>query len=162
MGLAIALSTNNPFMALVLVPAGAIGTVVALPFLVLALVIALISVALPFGILTAILGGPFYVFHRLTRRAGDAEDVDQDDDEDAPVRLGPEGILRRRYVAGELTYTQFRDGMLDTLKRRFAVGDLNVTQYERELQLLIEPARVLDTRNDPAVAGTLVRPGPAR
>ena len=154
-GLTIALATGELYLALLLMPAMAAGAVVALPFILISLAIALLSMALPFAVLGTVFGGPFYVIHRLLSRAGGGGEGD--DEEDLVGRLGPEGLLRRRYVAGELTYEQFRTGMLESLKGRFTRGEMNVTQYERELQALIEPARVLDTRTDPAVAGAVMR-----
>jgi uncharacterized membrane protein len=146
-GALIPIAAGEPRLMFVLVPAMAVGSVVGLPFLVLAIVLSLLGALLPLAIVAAIFGGPFYLLHRLTRRADGAVHADDDD-----VELGPEALLRRRYVAGELAYDQFRDGMMDALKRRYAAGQISLGEYEREVDRLLAPARLLDVKGDPSVA----------
>ena len=129
-----------------------VGALVSLPLIALVLLSVLVALAIPAVILAVIFGGPAYLLYRLfgrSRRSREAEPA-------APAApLAPEVRLRRRYVAGELTYDQFRTGMVDLLKERFARGELAVTEYEAELEKLLEPARHVDVGRDPAVAGTL-------
>lgn len=168
MGLSAGMAQGQPFLALAYGPAAALGALIALPFVVLALTITLLGVALPFGILAAIFGGPVYLIHRLIgagpRHApsarGDDDDLEPDDEEDDEV-LHParaEARLRRRYVAGELSYEQFQSGMLSSLKQRFSAGQLSMTEYERELDQLLHPSRVIEGRREPAVAIPMARP----
>jgi hypothetical protein len=149
--------TGMPISFLVL---GTLGALLVIPAVLLALVVTTAAVATPFAIVAAIFGAPFYLIHRLTRGAGSAS-RDADDDADAayPARAvhSEEALLRRRYVAGELTYQQFQTGMVGLLKERFARGDLRLTEYEAELEKLLQPARHLDAARDPALAAA-VRP----
>jgi hypothetical protein len=66
--------------------------------------------------------------------------------------LPPETVLRRRYVAGELGYAEFRDGMTGLLRERYARGELPLAAYEAALDELLRPARYLDVRGDPSLA----------
>jgi uncharacterized membrane protein len=127
-----------------LVPAG----IAAAPIVLLALAMAVISMALPLIVVTLVFGGPLYLVYRLLdapRRAREAE-------EDA---LGPEGLLRRRYVAGDLTYAEFQDGMMTLLKERYARGEMALSQFEAEVERLLEPLRRLDVKRDPRLSGLL-------
>jgi hypothetical protein len=136
-------------MGLALLPVGLLAIAIVVPVLLLALVITLVAFALPVGILAAIFGGPAYLLYRLLgggRRPAPAEPGG------AGAGLSPETVLRRRYVAGELTYQQFQAGMMDLLKERFARGELAVSDYEAELEKLLRPARYLDVTRVPALA----------
>lgn len=159
MGLGHAFYHGSPAMALFLVPATAVGMVVATPFVLLALAIALVAMALPLVIVGGILGGPFLLLYRMLGYGSRRGDDDESDFVRLPGRwsreetpVAPDALLRRRYVAGELTYDQFRTGMVELLKERFAQGQLGMTEYEAELEKLLKPARDLDAAHDPALA----------
>ncbi|MGH2355074.1 MAG: hypothetical protein ACRDI2_19710 [Chloroflexota bacterium] len=148
-GLIFSAAAGEPW-PLFIVPMGMLGALVATPFVLLTLLVALLAVALPFAILAAVFGGPLYLVYRLAG-GGRRRRSDEDDE----VTLSPEVLLRRRYVAGELTYQQFQTGMVDVLKDRFARGELPISEYEAELEKLLQPARHLDVTRDPALAGAL-------
>ncbi len=139
----------------------AVGALVSLPLIALVLLITLLALAIPVIILAAIFGGPVYVLYRLFGRGHRAREPREAEPIATTPPLSPEARLRRRYVAGELTYEQFRTGMVDLLKERFARGELAVAEYESELEKLLEPARHIDVGHDPAVAGTLPGASPA-
>jgi hypothetical protein len=69
----------------------------------------------------------------------------------------PDGLLRRRCVAGEPTYQEFQDGKFALLTARYARGDLTLAEYELELEKLLQPARYLDVTGDPAIAAARAR-----
>ncbi len=146
-GLIISAATGLPW-TLLLIPAGMIGALVATPITVLALALMVLSMALPVLVLGAVFGAPLYLVYRLVNGPGRTPAL-----EDAGVT--PEAVLRRRYVAGELSYAEFRGEMLTCLKGRFASGELALSQYEAELEKLMQPARHLDVARDPLVFGTL-------
>jgi hypothetical protein len=158
-GLGLTFAADSPAMALFIVPASAVGMVLALPFVLLALAIGIMGMALPLVIVGAIVGGPFLLLYRLMGYGSRRADEDEIDFVRLPARwsrdegsLAPDTVLRRRYVAGELTYQQFQAGMVGLLKERFARGQLAVTEYEAELEKLLKPARELDAARDPALA----------
>ncbi len=72
--------------------------------------------------------------------------------------LSPEAALRRRSVAGDLTYLEFRDGMVALLRERCARGELALADYEAALDDLLRPARHLDVGRDPDLAAAPHRP----
>lgn len=147
-------SSGDPLTRLLILPATMVGALVAAPIVLMALVVAVLAVALPFAILTAIFGSPLYVMYRLTAggRRGRRGAVDDEEDERDKVTLPADVVLRRRYVAGELTYEQFQSGMIGLLRERFVRGELPMPAYEAELERLMAPVRRMDVRGDPAVA----------
>jgi hypothetical protein len=149
-GLLATSATGHPLAGLVIVPAAMLATVLALPFLLLALVVTVAAVALPFAILAAMFGGPLYLVYRLTGGRERSRRGDGEDDDDL---LPEDARLRRRYVAGEITYAQFQEGMMGLLKERYTRGALPLAEYEAELEKLMAPARYVDVKRDPAVAG---------
>ena len=120
-----------------LVPAGMAGILVGAP---IALIV-LLTIALPLLVAGLVLGGPMVLAYRL---AGAGRP-------DAPG-IAPEVSLRRRYVAGELSYAEFRDTMLDRLKERYAGGELRLAEYESEVERLLRPGRQLDAGRDPSLS----------
>lgn len=136
------------FWGLFLIPVGMAAAVVATPFAIVGLGVGLLTLVLPLLVLGAVFGGPLYLVYRLL-----------DGRQRVPALEGagitPEGLLRRRYVAGEITYAEFQDSMLVCLKERFARGEIALAQYEAELDKLLQPARRLDVARDPFIAGTL-------
>lgn len=124
------------------------GVAIAIPFVILGLAVAALALAL----VAAILGAPamlsFWLIRRQMRqRRENARSAEPE------LELGPEALLRRRYVAGEIGYEQFQQEMMGRLKDRFARGELGVSDYEREIEKLLEPARRLDVKRDPSLAG---------
>jgi uncharacterized membrane protein len=151
-GLLATSATGHPLTGLFIIPAAMLGTMLVLPFLLLALVVTVAAVALPFAILAVIFGVPFYLVYRLAAGSRTRpRRVDDEDDEDD--RLPADVQLRRRYVAGEITYAQFQEGMLGLLKERYARGTLQLAEYEAELEKLVAPARRVDVKRDPTVSG---------
>lgn len=133
---------------LLLIPVGMAAAVVAAPFAIVGLGVGLLSLLLPLLVLGVVFGAPLYLVYRLLdgrRRMPVPEESS----------ITPEGLIRRRYVAGELTYTEFQDAMLALLKGRFTRGEIALAQYEAELERLLQPARHLDVARDPSLAGTL-------
>lgn len=146
------------FPVLARVAMGVLAVAVAVPLVILGLGIAALSLAF----VAVLLGGPVYLLFRLFFAGRHQRQAEYDEPRaqprvQGPVSLAPDALLRRRYVAGELTYQQFQAGMTDVLKERFQRGELGVSEYEAELDKLLEPARRVDTRIDPAVAGSLRR-----
>lgn len=149
-GLLVALLSGQPAIALIAVPVTMVATVIASPFVILALLVGLLGMAVPLAILAAVVGGPLYLMYRLAvrgRRHGGWSEGELGDD------LPADALLRRRYVAGELTYTQFQSGMVDVLKERVTRGELALLEYEAELEKLLQPARHFDIARDPQLAG---------
>jgi hypothetical protein len=138
-GLVIAGATGEPQL-LWLIPAGMAAIVVGVPFAVLAL----LTAALPLIALGLAFGAPFLLAHRYLGAQGRPA-----------ARLPADVTLRRRYVAGELGYAEFREGMLAVLKERYAQGQLRLEEYEVEVERLLRPARELDAGRDPSLSGPL-------
>ncbi|MDQ3699485.1 MAG: hypothetical protein M3442_01020 [Chloroflexota bacterium] len=146
-GLAISAATGEAW-ALLFIPVGMMAAVVAAPFAIVGLGVGLLSLLLPLLVLGVVFGAPLYLGYRLLdgrRRMPALEEAG----------ITPEGLIRRRYVAGELTYAEFQDSMLASLKGRFTRGEIALAQYEVELEKLLQPARRLDVTRDPHLAGTL-------
>ncbi|MBI3973646.1 MAG: hypothetical protein HY332_20415 [Chloroflexi bacterium] len=116
--------------------------------------VALVAVAFALLVLLLVLGGPLYLAYVLLRSAVQAETRPWQSDEalEPPASVAPDAVLRRRYVAGELTYQEFQGAMVGLLKERFKRGELAVMEYEAELEHLLRPARHLDVRGDPTIA----------
>ena len=148
-GLAGGIAADAGPFALLFVPLGMMAAVIVLPVLLLGLAVALLGMLLPVAIPAAIFFGPLFLVYRLAGRRGPAAD-------DAPASpLDGAALLRRRYVAGELTYNQFQAGMVDFLKDRFARGEMALAEYEAELEKLLEPARRIDVLHDPAITAAI-------
>jgi hypothetical protein len=120
-----------------LIPAGMVTAVVATPVALLAL----LTMALPLLVVGLTFGVPMVLAYRMLDRGRPG----------APG-LTPEATLRRRYVAGELSYTEFRDTMLERLKERYAGGELRLAEYELEVERLLRPGRQLDAGRDPSLS----------
>jgi uncharacterized membrane protein len=98
-----------------------------------------------------VFGGPLYLLYRVGgARSRPTGPYDLDDEDEA---LPADALLRRRFIAGEMTYDQFQREAVALLKNRYARGAIKLTEYEVELEKLIAPARVLDVKRDPALAG---------
>ena len=150
-GLAITVASGHAALGLIIVPAVMVATLVSLPFLLLGMVLLVAVVALPFAILAAVFGGPLYLLYRIGgARSRSAEAYELDDEDEA---LPADALLRRRFIAGEMTYDQFQREAVALLKDRYARGAIKLTEYEVELEKLIAPARILDVKRDPALAG---------
>ena len=146
-----AVAGGNPLWALLVLPLSMLALLVIVPILLFVLIVVALSLALPVATLAAIVGGPAYVVYRLSGRGGRRARADRDDEDEAPV-LAEDTVLRRRYVAGQLTYDQFQAGMVAFLRDRFARGELRLAEYEAELEKLLAPARHLDVKRDPTLA----------
>ncbi len=70
----------------------------------------------------------------------------------AALALPAEAALRRRYLAGEIEYREFRTSMLALLKERCVSGDLALPEYEQAVARLLEPARRLGVEGAALVA----------
>ena len=127
LGLGIAVASGSFQLAILLIPAVAAGTVFALPFILFAFLMAVLAIALPFGILAAMFGGPLWVIHRLTRGPRGVTVDDEEDEEEE-----------------QLTFEQRQQRLLARLKERYTRGQLTLSEYERELERLISPNRQLD------------------
>jgi hypothetical protein len=138
-GLLIAGATGEAQL-LWLIPAGMAAIVVGAPFAVLAL----LTASLPLLALGLAFGAPLFLAHRYLGAQG----------QPAP-RLPADVTLRRRYVAGELSYAEFQEQMLAGLKERYAQGELRLEEYEVEVERLLRPARELDAGRDPSLSGSL-------
>jgi len=140
LGLVATSATHHVAWGFVIVPMAMLGTMVAACFFLVA-----------FASLAAIFGGTFYVLYRLasgsSAQSGEGY-VEVDDG-----ALTADTLLRRRYVAGEITYDQFQKGMVVLLGDRYARGTITLSAYEAELEKLIAPTRHLDVKRDPMVAG---------
>lgn len=128
-----------PFIA---VPMAVLGTLLALPIVLLGLLIAALSMLLPLLVMAAVFGLPSIILYRIFFGRGRREEAE------LSFRPAVEGTevsrLRRRYLAGELTDSEFQFAMMDALKERFARGKMTVSEYERELDQLLRRGRVLD------------------
>jgi uncharacterized membrane protein len=122
-----------------LIPVGMVGAVLGAPIALAGLALML----LPLLVVLLVFGGPLFLAYRILddRRRGEGFP--------AEVRL------RRRYVAGELGYVEFREEMLGHLKERFARGELRLPDYEAEVERLLRPGRQLDAGRDPTLSGPL-------
>jgi uncharacterized membrane protein len=140
-------------------PAAMFGAMIGLPFVILALLIAAMSLLIPLVVLTAVFGLPMMVLYRVVfgdRRearseADRGEQTSRRIDSTAPA-MSEEMQLRRRYVAGELTDNEFQVSMLDVLKERFTRGKMSVSEYEREVDHLLRRSReaqALEERREP-------------
>jgi hypothetical protein len=138
-GLVIAGATGEAHL-LWLIPAGMAAIVVGAPFAVLAL----LTASLPLIALGLAFGAPLLLAYRYLGAQGQPA-----------ARLPAEVTLRRRYVAGELSYAEFREGMLAGLKERYAQGELRLEEYEAEVERLLRPARELDAGRDPSLSRSL-------
>ena len=145
-GVLVAVAAGSPAWGLLALPISMIGLIFVVPILLIVLVTVVLALALPAAILTGIFGAPLILLHRLSRHARE-----QDDEEDEPS-VDEDALLRRRYVAGELSYQEFQATMLGRLKDRYARGLLPLPAYEAELEKLLAPARHLDPARDPALA----------
>ena len=134
-----------------IIPAAIAGALLVAPFMLLGLVIAMLTIIPFWAFLALVVGGPLYLIYRFAA-AGQRGRSSQAGAIDARA-FTPETLLRRRYIAGELTYEQFRSGMIDLLKERFARGQLALSEYEAELDKLLKPARHLDLSGDRSLAG---------
>ena len=149
--------------ALFVAPMAFFGMIMAVPFVLLALLVAAGVMLLPLAILASLFGWPLVLLYRFTSlgrnnaRAPVAKGLDT-------VAVAPpaDALLRRRYVAGELSYDQFQAAMLDLLKGRYARGEIVLFEYERELDRLLAPARRLDVKRDPALADPFGETAPPR
>jgi len=103
--------------------------------------------ALPF----VLVGGVGYLGYRQLRGGRRAEPHASAASDLPAAELSPAEVLRRRYIAGELTNEQFQSQMIDLLKGRFERGELDLHEYEYELGRFLEPERHLD----PAAADPL-------
>jgi hypothetical protein len=168
MATGISLSEGEPAM-LLFTPLMALGVFIAIPFVLLAITVAFLGSALGLAVPVLLVGGPLYLLYRLlgghgpnwSRRSTAAYDGNEVEEalrmaaaQKAAAR--PETLLRRRYVAGELTYQEFQSGMVGILKERFARGEMALTEYEAEIERLLEPARRLDVARDPALAAAAI------
>ncbi len=154
LGLAITFALGASTWGLVIVPLTMVATLVGLPFLVLGLALLVALVALPFAMLAVVFGGPLYMLYRVgSARSRSVREYDFDDEGDEDEALPADALLRRRFIAGEITYDQFQREAVALLKDRYARGAIKLTEYEVELEKLIAPARVLDVKRDPALAG---------
>jgi uncharacterized membrane protein len=122
-----------------LVPVGMVGALLGAPFALAALALSL----LPLIVVLLVFGGPLFLAYRFLddRRRGEGFP--------AEVRL------RRRYVAGDLSYAEFREEMLGHLKERFARGELRLPDYEAAVERLLRPGRELDAGRDPSLSDPL-------
>lgn len=120
---------------------------VAAPFLAVAAVLSLLTMSLPLLTVGLAFGAPLF----LAYRALDARRPKSLDSAEMPAEV----TLRRRYVAGDLSYEAFRSGMLDCLKERVTAGRLSLADYEAEVERLLLPGRQLDAGRDPSLSGTL-------
>jgi hypothetical protein len=132
LALVVALLDGVSVVAVVLVPFAMLVAVLSRPevlLLLLLLAVTVLVLALALGTLAAVFPAPVVRAARLLaeRRAEAPADV----------------LLRRRYLAGEIGYLEFRDGMIDLLKGRCARGELALGEYEAELERLLAPARHL-------------------
>ncbi|MBI3972894.1 MAG: hypothetical protein HY332_16580 [Chloroflexi bacterium] len=157
-GMSAAGAAGNPFWGLVFFPVTLLSAVVALPFVVLGMLLSLLALAIPLVVLTAIFGGPLYVLYRVLRsERGTVAGSRRERRMEVDAPLSPDARLRRRYVAGELTYQQFQAEMVTLLKERYTRGDLTLSAYEAELDDLLKRARRLDVNRDPDLADDLRR-----
>jgi hypothetical protein len=69
-----------------------------------------------------------------------------------PARMPRDVWLRRRYVAGDLTYPQFQREMIAHLRARYARGELGLHDYEAQIERLVAPTRRVDVERDPTVS----------
>ena len=70
------------------------------------------------------------------------------------AELSGEQRLRRRYVAGELSESEFQLGMIVLAKERFTQGHLSLSEYEVQLDRLLERARAAAVLGAEAAAPT--------
>jgi energy-converting hydrogenase Eha subunit C len=140
----VATGVTGQLTMLWLIPVGMIGAVVGAPFALLAMAVALAGMALPLAVVL----GPLYLAYRVVDGRRQAQEL-------AMASIPPEVLLRRRYVAGELSYAEFQDEMLTHLKESYARGAIALAAYEAELDRLMRPGRQLDAAGDPSLAGAL-------
>jgi hypothetical protein len=133
----VAAGVSGEAQLLWLIPAGMAAAVLGAPFA----LIGLLVMALPLVTTGLIVGVPLVLVYKMmgAQRRGDPA-------------FTPEVRLRRRYVAGELSYAEFRDTMLERLKTRFADGELRLAEYEAEVERLLRPGRQLDAGRDPSLS----------
>jgi uncharacterized membrane protein len=136
----VAAGVSGEAQLLWLIPAGMAAAVLGAPFA----LIGLLVMALPLLTTGLIVGVPLVLVYKMmgAQRRGDPADP----------AFTPEARLRRRYVAGELSYAEFRDTMLERLKTRFAEGELRLAEYEAEVERLLRPGRQLDAGRDPSLS----------
>jgi hypothetical protein len=60
------------------------------------------------------------------------------DDRDKVIELSPVDVLRRRYAAGEIGQTAFRQQLTDLLKERYVRGDLTLAEFENRVRHLYQ------------------------
>jgi hypothetical protein len=153
-------------VALVFVPLAFLVAALTRPEALLLLLLALVTLLVLVSA-TATLGAVFRApLLALAGRLAAAESGPPPAPAPAPAPpLPAEVVLRRRYVAGELGYEEFREGMTGLLRERYARGELALAAYEAALDELLRPARHLDVRGDPGLAAAPARPprgaGPA-
>jgi lysylphosphatidylglycerol synthetase-like protein (DUF2156 family) len=140
----VAAGVSGQMSMLWLIPAGMIVAVLGAPVAALALALALAGMALPLAVVL----GPLYLAYRVVDGNRRAQEL-------ATASIPPEVLLRRRYVAGELSYAEFQDEMLAHLKESYARGAIALPAYEAELDRLMRPGRLLDAAEDPSLAGAL-------
>jgi hypothetical protein len=144
-------------VALVFVPLAFIVAALTRPEVLLLLLLTMVTLLVLVSA-TATLGAVFRApLLALAGRLAAASEAPAASERPAPP-LPPETTLRRRYVAGELGYAEFRDQMTCLLQERFARGELALPAYEAALDDLLRPARHLDVRGDPDLVAALARP----
>jgi hypothetical protein len=141
LGFASAVLSGVHVATLLLVPVAMLIAALSSPPILLLL--ALVILAAHGLVLTAAAVGSF-----LQRR--DPADANRAGAAAPPASLSHETWLRRRYLAGEIDYLEFRTAMLAVLKDRCAQGDLALADYEHAVERLLQPARHLGVRDTTA------------
>ena len=122
---------------------GIMAGLIALPFVViiavLALMLLLLGLAIAGAVAAGIIGVPAWFIWRASRPK------DENRERQRTPEL-PEDVLKRRYLAGNLTHLEYRDEMLAILKGQFARGDIDVNDYEAEVEHLIRASQNADRR----------------
>ncbi|MSQ43949.1 MAG: hypothetical protein EXR45_07045 [Chloroflexi bacterium] len=122
---------------------GVVAGLIALPFVaviaVLALVVLLLGLAIAGAVAAGMIGLPAWLIWRASRSKHESRDGQR------TAEL-PEDGLKRRYLAGNLTHTEYRDEMLAILTGQFARGEIDVNDYEAEVEHLIRASQNADRR----------------
>ena len=125
-----------------LIPAAILASAISTPEVLMTLLLLLVTALVGASVLAALAAavhGPLVLLmsRRAPRPAAGAQE--------ATLQPAPqEVLLRRRYLAGELTTTGYADAMMALLKQRYQRGDLALVDYEMAVDRLLAPRRSLE------------------
>src|SRR6266536_2874766 len=131
-----AIISGPPLLAYVLIPAALLASAVSSPEVLLTLLLLLVTALVGAAVLAALAAALRAPLELLASRAdrsaiAAATAAAQAAAHDAAP---PELLLRRRYLAGELTSGAYADAMMALLKERFERGDLTLADYESAVE----------------------------